>query len=102
MKKYPDLQTIYDHLRRFCFKDIEFTVFTQIFPDTAGLFRRSVSDFAGQAFTNYIITVACADNRYYIFQEETPVYMVTDPKEKFYKDLQKRTLLPLYKALKEY
>ena len=119
MRKYPDLQTIYDktvHIAKAEYGlydfELEFITFTQTFSDTAGLLRKDASDFAGQAFTDYVITVAhdITHEHYYIFQDDNVCYGVFPSKEdtnnsgfKLFKEhLEKRTLIPLYKAREVY
>lgn len=118
MRIYPDLQTIYDKVRHLAnleygiivnSSQLEFQTFTQTFSDTAGILRANASDFAGQAFTDCVITVAhdTEHDIYFVFQDDTPVYGVTAKDsatgfKAFLTDLAAHTLKPKYIALDIY
>lgn len=118
MRIYPDLQTIYEkivHIAKLEYNItidknlLEFQTFTQTFGDTAGILRANASDFAGQAFTDCIITVAhdMEHDIYFVFQDDTPVYGETAKDsatgfKTFLSDLQARTLQPKYIAMDLY
>lgn len=76
-------------------------VFKQTFSDTAGLFRKNASDFAGQAFTDYYITVIQEESNdiVMIFQGNSPVYGLDNYNtEIFNQDIRNREIVPLYKS----
>lgn len=118
MRIYPDLHTIYDkvvHIGKIEYNikinpsDLEFTTFMQTFADTAGLLRENASDFAGQAFSDYPITIVhdTQNNIYFVFQDDTPAYGMKPSENNtgykvFMEDIRKHTVKPKYIAFERY
>lgn len=104
---YPDLQIIAEKAKQILIQkynitnpDIELTCFLQTFPDTACLFRRNTSDFAGQAITKAYITIVyeLKNNIALVFQKNDPVYGLHDYNmNAFLDDVEHRNVAPLYR-----
>lgn len=83
-------------------KKLSITTFPQTFPDTACLFRQAATDFAGQAFTTVNVSVIYdkADNIVMVFQDEKPVYALSEDFDKklFWDDVKRHGVKPFYLA----
>ena len=105
---YPNLQIVADKAKKILMShykvnnpNIDLTCFSQTFSDTACLFRKNASDFAGQAFTIAYVTIVyeVENDIVIIFQGNDPVYGLHDYNQNaFWRDVEKRKIVPLYKA----
>ena len=114
MDRYPNLQTIKDkaiHILGVDYNikpkfpsDISMQCFEQTFADTACLFRKNESDFAGQSFTTEFITVVDYNNGEIImlFQGDRPVYGLSGDynKDLFWEDVKNKNIATFSKSEK--
>lgn len=77
-------------------------VFPQTFPNTAGIFEKG--GLSGQAFTKQYITVISEQNTqvYGVFGGDYLAYIVEDPKEVFFEDIDRKDMAVLRKAISRY
>ena len=87
----------------FCVPDYDVLVFRQTWPDTAGIFSRP-GCMSGQAFTTSYVTVIheLYTDIYGVFNGNNPVYLVTNPNQKFLDDISRHCICSIGEALSVY
>lgn len=104
---YPNLQIIIEKAKTILREkynvtdpDIDLNCFLQTFPDTACLFRKNASDFAGQAITKAYVTIVyeLKNDIVLVFQKNNPVYGLHDYNfNAFWDDVDHKKVAPLYR-----
>ena len=84
------------------YAEFDCDVFSQTFPNTAGIFENG--GMSGQAFTGMYITVIHAEgtDAYGVFGGNRGAYLIIDPSEEFFSDLQARHMEVYRRASSRY
>ena len=116
MSEYPNLPLIEERARACILEEGRFPscvdprkfrfdaqVFSQRFPNTAGLFAES-GCLSGQAFTKYYITIMyeAVTESYVVFQTNEPVYIVNNANDDFYDDVYSQEMATIDIARERY